>query len=154
MWTNLWIVAVSSLVVKHIEKWFGPSILVEVVGGRCLRLAEHITGVYQWCNVLCVTECRNRRVPGVYWMQNSPLPVRVLVNDGKEYLGQMIAVCISNIRAQDLVSTLTFEASLERKSIIYILWKWIEREDQNDIEWKRISERERERESERDKERF
>lgn len=42
----------------------------------------------------------------------------------------------------------------ERVSYIYILWKWIEREDQNDIEWKIVSEKETERERERDREGF
>jgi len=131
--TNLRIVTVPGLIVKHVEKRFGPSVLVEVIGGRCLRLAEHVARVHQRCHVLGVAQSRNRRVPGVDRVQDSPFPVRVLVDDGEEYLGQVIAVCVPDVRAQDLVSAVTFKAGLERESIRYILWKGIQREDQKDI---------------------
>lgn len=113
--TNLRIVTVPGLIVEHVEKRFGPPVLVQVIGGRCLRLAEHVARVHQRRHVLGVAQSRNRRVPGVDRMQDSPLPVRVLVDDGEEYLGQVIAVCVPDVRAQDLVSTISFKTGLERE---------------------------------------
>lgn len=128
--TNLRIVAVPGLIVKHVEKRFCPPLLVLVIGGRCLRLAEHVARVHQRSHVLGVAQSCNCRVPGVDRVQDCPLPVRVLVDDGEEYLGQVIAVCVPDVRAQDLVSAVTFKAGLERgrASIRCILRKGIERE--------------------------
>lgn len=115
-YTNLRIVAVPGLIVENVEKRFGPPFLVQVIGGRCLRLAEHVASVHQRRHVLGVAQSRNRRVPGVDRVQDCPFPVRVLVDDGEEYLGQVIAVCIPDVRAQDLVLAVTFKAGLERET--------------------------------------
>lgn len=132
--TYLRIVAVPSLIVEHVEKRFGPPFLVEVIGSRCLRLAEHVACVHQRRHVLGVAQSSNRRIPGVDRVQDSPLPVSVLVDDGEEYLGQVIAVCISDVGAQNFVSAVTFEAGLERESIGCILRREIVKEDQKDID--------------------
>lgn len=112
--TDLRVVAVPGLVVEHVEKRFGPAFFVEVVRPGRLRLAEHVAGVHQRCDVLRVAQRRNRRVPGVDRVQHGPLPVRVLVDDGEEYLGQVVTVGVSHVRAQDLVTAIALEAGLKR----------------------------------------
>lgn len=111
MKTHLRIIAVSRLIVEHVEKGFRAA-LFQVLVGRCLGLAEHVARVHQRRHILRVAERRNRRVPGVDRMQHGPLPVRVLVDDGEEYLGQMVAVGVPDVRAQDLVTTIALEAGL------------------------------------------
>lgn len=113
--THLRIIAVPRLIVEHVEKGFRAALL-RALAGRCLGLAEHVTRVHQRRHILRVTEGRNSRVPGVDRMQHGPLPVRVLVDDGEEYLGQMVAVSVPDVRAQDLVAAITFEAGLRTRT--------------------------------------
>jgi len=76
-------------------------------------LAKHVAGVHQRRYVLGVAQRRDRRVSGVDRVQHGPFPVRVLVDDGEEYLGQMVTVRVAHVRAQDLVPTFAFEARLK-----------------------------------------
>lgn len=123
--THLRVVTVSGLVVEHVKKWLGPAFLAIVGGGggcgrrsRWLRLAQHVTGVHQWSHILGVAKGRDSRVPGVDRVKDRPLPVRVLVDDRKEYFGQVVTVGVSYVRTQDLVPPITLESRLK---IIYFL---------------------------------
>lgn len=111
--TDLRVVAVPGLIVEHVEERLGPALLELVRPGR-LRLAEHVAGVHQRRDVLRIAERRNRRVPGVDRVQHGALPVRVLVDDGEEYLGQVVTVGVPDVRAQYLVAAVALEAGLKR----------------------------------------
>lgn len=43
-------------------------------------------------------------------MEDGALPVRVLVDDRVEYLGQVVVVRVADVRAQDAVPTLALES--------------------------------------------
>lgn len=114
--TNLRIIAVPGLVVEHVKKRFRPP-LFDVVPGRRLWLAKHVTGMDQRGNVLSIAQGRDGRVSSVDRMQDRSFPVRVLVDDGEKYLRQMVTVRVSDVCSQDLVPAVAFKSGLKSGNI-------------------------------------